>query len=243
MHQYDWSKADALIAQVKAAGFTHIAFDIVASSFDTPQWLKDSLPADQKILFLDDADQHKTFCQLIETVLYWNPTFHEGRLALIQAAGARYASDDAIVAVWASFVNQNSGDWHPQDTVGTVHCPPAPPCVPGPIQQCGDVTVDQVQQWLDAGWQEETMLQVGKEIAQEVAIAWPRQNIKLPVGGLADALAQDTPLENGYSRTAREMVDWVYGRRHAGEPRPGFQGPLLHLAQRCDRDLAPGDRL
>jgi hypothetical protein len=207
---YNWSGLDDKIAQAKGAGFTAINLNITASSDDTPQWMRDLLPSDQKIALLDDAQQHSSYCKFIQTCLYWNATYHAARKALIAAAGARYSNDPAIVGYIASFCNHNSGDWNIQDTVDPAFT--CPDCgTQGPGQECGPQPLDQPQQWLDAGWTRDKMLTVGQEIMDTVAAAFPRQNIKLPIGGLADALAMDTPSNDGYSRLARDVELFVYG--------------------------------
>src|SRR5712691_3590160 len=126
---YDWSALDARIAQAEAAGFK-INLIIGNSSANTPAWLLDSLPADQKIDLIDPAPGHSTFCGPITTALHWNPVFHQARLDLIAAAGARYTNNPAIQGFMASFANHHSNDWNIQDTVGVIACPPCPPPLP-----------------------------------------------------------------------------------------------------------------
>ena len=155
---YDWSLLDKKIAEAKAAGFQYISLAVTDSASQTPQWLLDSLPPDQKIELIDPASAHDTFCQPILNVPPGNPTFHQARLALIAAMGARYTNDPAIVAVnMAAFANHNTQDWNIQDTVGTINCPS---CPQPPPTLCGDNYVDQPSQWLAAGWTEQRMLQV-----------------------------------------------------------------------------------
>src|ERR1044071_8227063 len=66
---YDWTQLDSRVANAKAAGFRYIALAVTDSSENTPQWLLDLLPPDQKIALLDNAEQHTTFCQNINTAL------------------------------------------------------------------------------------------------------------------------------------------------------------------------------
>ena len=214
---YDWSTLDARIAQAEAAGFK-INLIIGNSSANTPAWLLDSLPANQKIDLIDPAPGHSTFCGPITTALYWNPVFHQARLDLIAAAGVHYSSDPAIVAYTASFANHNSNDWNIQDTVGVISCPACPPIIPG--YSCGDTIVDQVQQWLDAGWTEQAMLQVGKDICDAAAAAFPNQNIKMPIGVTDSILgATDPGHTNGTQTTlCRDIEDYIYGNASLGIP-------------------------
>src|SRR5256886_11001129 len=60
---YDWGTLDAKIAEAKAAGFQYLALAVTDSSSQTPQWLLDSLPPNQKIALIDPASTHDTFCQ------------------------------------------------------------------------------------------------------------------------------------------------------------------------------------
>src|SRR5262245_61581618 len=112
---YDWAQLDNKIAQAKAAGFHHLGLGIVWSSADTPPWLVSELKAEgQTISLLDSGHPGTTYCEPIETCLYWNERYHSKRLALIAAAGEHYSADPDIVAVFASFANHNSQDWHIQ---------------------------------------------------------------------------------------------------------------------------------
>ena len=204
---YDWGTLDAKIAEAKAAGFRYISLAITDSSSQTPTWLLDSLPANQKIELIDPASTHDTFCQPIVTALPWNATFHQARLDLIAAAGAKYSNDPAIVAVnMAAFANHNTQDWNIQDTVGIIpcpHCPQPPPTL------CGDIYVDQPAQWLAAGWTEQKMLQVGKEMCDAAAAAFPNQNIKLPIGGLNITYSDFSG--GTYTTLCRDIENYVYG--------------------------------
>jgi hypothetical protein len=218
---YDWHRLDNRIAGAKAAGFQYLSLAVTDSSSQTPTWLLNSLPGGQKIELIDPASTHDTFCEPILTALYWNAIFHQARLDLIAAAGARYARDPAIVVVnMAAFANHNTQDWNVQDTVGTIRCPR---CPQPPPTLCGTINVDQPAQWLAAGWTEQRMLQVGKEMCDAAATAFPNQTIKLPIGGLEDRLASTDPGHtNGtYTTLCRDIEDYVYGNASRGiPPRP-----------------------
>ena len=218
--EYYWSTLDDEIAQAVAAGFK-VNIVITNSSDKTPQWLLDLLPDGQKINLMDPASNHSTFCGPITTALYWNSVFHHARLDLIAAAGARYSNNPAIQGFMASFANHHSNDWNIQDTVGLIVCPACPPIIPG--YACGNTTVDQVEQWLDAGWTEQAMVEVGKDICDAAAAAFPNQNIKLPIGVTDSILgATDRGHTNGTQTTlCRDIEDYVYGNESLGiPPRP-----------------------
>ncbi len=212
---YDWAELDDKIAQAKAAGFHYLGLHITWSSADTPPWLVSELKAEgQTISLLDSGHIDTTYCEPIETCLYWNERYHSKRLALIAAAGEHYSADPDIVAVFASFANHNSLDWNVQDFVGDL-----PDCPNGETTH-----VDQPKQWLDVGWTRAAMLQVGKDIVNAVAAAFPTKCIKLPIGGLDVSLANTSPDPRGgagnYSTLAYEITAYVYGDPTASPPIP-----------------------
>lgn len=203
---YSWAELDSKIASVKASGIKNIGLAVTWSQFDTPSWLLNELKAaGQTLTMVDPGSSHGTYCQTLDIPLWWSPRWHSKRLALIAAAGAHYKNDTSIVATFASFLNHNSMDWNNLGEVGTLTgCPHGIP----------DQTVDQVQQWLDAGWTRARVLQVGKEIMDAVAVAFPLQNLKLPIGGLDPGL--DSAGSPGvYSTLAQEAVAYVKTRPYA----------------------------
>ena len=239
---YDWSSLDYEIAQAKAAGFKYIHIGINNSSDSTPTWLLDgSQPINPVTIdLLDPGSNKKTFCGPIKTALYWDAVFHQARLDLIAAAGAHYSGDPAIIAYTASFANHSSMDWNIQDTVGTLSCPPCPPLEPD--YACGDTVVDQPAQWLPAGWTEQEMLQVGEDILDAVAAAFPNQNIKLPIGGLEDRLAStDIDHTNGtYTTLCRDIENYVYGNASLGIPAQPYANRVFMQRNTVDANWGDG---
>jgi hypothetical protein len=196
---FDWKTLDNKIAAIKAAGFP-IRLNLTASSNKTPQWLLDALPPEEIIYLRDPGQYKKTYCDPMKTALYWAPTFHAARLNLIRKAGERYANDPAIVAVNAQFANHNSNDWNILDTIGTIG-----PCLDG-----NTYTLNQPQQWINAGWTIQKMFDVAKEILDTTAQSFPNQPIKLPLGGLADELVKPfLGPDSGYGSLAKMIVDYV----------------------------------
>jgi hypothetical protein len=201
-----WTSLDKKIAAIKAAGFKYVRLSITASSANTPKWLLDSLPPEKIIYLRDPGKYQKTYCDPIKTALYWAPDFHAARLNLIRKAGKRYANDPAIVAVNAQFANHNSNDWNIQDTIGTI----------GPCSDGKSYVVNQPMQWINAGWTIQRMLDVGKEILDTTAAAFPNQSIKLPIGGLPDKLVKPfLGSSSGYGSLAKMIVDYVATRPYA----------------------------
>ena len=218
---YDWTSLDNKIAQAKAAGFK-INLIITNSSDKTPTWLlDDSLPVNPvRIDLIDPSPQHTAYCSPVHTCLYWDPVFHQARLDLIAAAGAHYNSDPEIIAVTMGFANQHSNDFNVLDNVFTVDNPlVCPMCPTTPPQLCGRLTnIDQPAQWLAAGWTEQELVQVGEELADAYAAAFPNQYIKMPIGGMNDTLMDKPGVLGTYSTLARDMEDYVYGNPTLGIP-------------------------
>jgi hypothetical protein len=203
---FNWKTLDNKIAAIKAAGFKYIRLSVTASSANTPKWLLDSLTPEEIIYLRDPGETHKTYCDPIKTALYWAPDFHAARLNLIRKTGERYANDPAIVAVNAQFANHNSNDWNIQDTIGTI----------GPCRDGNSYVVNQPEQWINAGWTIQKMLDVGKEILDTTAEVFPNQAIKLPVGGLADELVKPfLGSQSGYGSLAKMIVDYVATKPYA----------------------------
>ena len=218
---YDWTSLDNKIAQAKAAGFK-INLIITNSSDKTPTWLlDDSLPVNPvRIDLIDPSPQHTAYCSPVHTCLYWDPVFHQARLDLAAAAGAHYNSDPEIIAVTMGFANQHSNDFNVLDNVFTVDNPlVCPMCPTTPPQLCGRLTnIDQPAQWLAAGWTEQELVQVGEELADAYAAAFPNQYIKMPIGGMNDTLMDKPGVLGTYSTLARDMEDYVYGNPTLGIP-------------------------
>ena len=65
------------------------------------------------------------------------------------------------------------------------------------------------------------MLEVGKEMCEAAAAAFPNQNIKLPIGGLSDIRMSSTNPghTNGtYTTLCRDIENYVYGNASLGIP-------------------------
>lgn len=231
---YNWATIDARIAQALAAGFTNMALAITDSSQNTPDWLYNSLPSNEKIQLIDPANVHPTFCEPINTALFWGPTFHQAKKDLIAAMGARYTNHPNVVAVnMAAFCNHNSQDWNVLDYIGSIQCPT---CPQAPPKLCGLQTgFDQPAQWIAAGWTEQVMLQIGKEICDACAVAFPNQNLKLPIGGISDHR-----MATNYSLLARDIENYIYGNVTLGIPPRPYAGRFFMQRNTLDASWQPG---
>ena len=197
-NSYFWDDIDARLAEA-AANNLKIVLKITASPSASPDWILND-PTIVSIPVLDLNSNHNgTYCDALDTPLFWDPVFHAKRLALIQAAGARYTNNPVIVGVMASFANFSTSDWNIPDKTGT-------------IAGCNNVVVDQVKDWLDAGFTLDKMLSVGKDIFDTTATAFPHQSIKSPIGSDSAAL-----YPNGGTSTslAEAAVNYVFSRSYA----------------------------
>ncbi len=91
--------------------------------------------------------------------VFWDPTFLEKKMALIQALGAFVADKPAVKIIVASFANATSEDW------GVPHTPP-------------DIT-----NWLRLGYTTELMLETGEMIIDKTMESFPSQFVTMAVGG------------------------------------------------------------
>jgi hypothetical protein len=104
------------------------------------------------------------------------------------------------------------------------------------------VEVDQVQQWLDAGWTEQAMAQVGKDICDAAATAFPNQNIKLPIGVTDSILGATDPRHTNGTQTTlcRDIEDYVYGNASLGIPPRPYANRFFMQRNSVDADWGEG---
>ncbi len=199
---YDWSKIDSKISQAKKAGLK-VALKIQMSPARAPDWLKNN-PEVQKIEVIDTNFNHKaSYCKKLSYPIFWDPIFHEKKKELIRAAGERYSNNPAVVAIMASFANFYSEDWHIPHTKGCMDCDNN-----GTKETC----MDQVQNWLDAGYTTEKMFSVGKEIIDTTAEAFPNQALKLPLA----------PTHKDLDGTPIKLVEMIMNYTYSKYPKRFF---------------------
>lgn len=131
------------------------------------------------------------------------------------AAAARYADNPNVVGYFISFANHHSLDWNVQDDVFTWADPLVCPCGKPPPKLCGPIVQDQPAMWIAAGWTEQKMLDVGKELCDYAAEKFPKQNFRMPIGGLTDprmSTPTSDPNDGNYSQLARDIMAWVETR-------------------------------
>lgn len=111
----------------------------------------------------------------IQIIPFWDPIFHAKKKAMIKAVGARFAADPNVVGAMEGFANYYTNDWG----------------IPTDLKSHG---------YTYAG-----MLQVGKEILQTAADAFPNQAIKLPIS------QNDKTMDPGKTTTqmADDIIAWA----------------------------------
>jgi hypothetical protein len=164
---YSWSAVDARLAEAKTLGL-NVALTLSDSPLNAPTWLT-SNPAVQKITI-----------GTVTAPVFWDPIFQADRLAMIQAVGARYASNPLVVAVNTSFANWSTDDWSVPHANG------------------------QWQAWLSAGWTTAGMLAIGEAILTTTATAFPSQSLKLAIG------TTDAHLDSTITTLASDITTYGY---------------------------------
>jgi hypothetical protein len=198
---YNWSLLDARLQEAQAAGLK-VALTLEDGPTHAPAFLLNN-PAVHQISLLDTNSYHTTYGQTITGPVPWDPTYLADHIAFIKAAGARYAGNPVVVAVSANAVNWYSDDGNLPTRRGEV--------------TIGSTTyqLNQVAQWLAAGYTEARMEAAIRQVMDATAAAFPHQTLKLAVGmtapgldGTSTALAAYT-LNYGYAKYAGRVVGQV----------------------------------
>ena len=80
-------------------------FGIPSGGVNVPDWLLADYPDIQTFTFIDPNPHSSTYGQPVTIPVFWDPIFLAKKIALIQAAGARYAANPNIVVVSCAFAN------------------------------------------------------------------------------------------------------------------------------------------
>jgi len=181
---YDWSSIDSALATAEAHG-KKVVFTIVSGGVNIPDWLLTNYPAIQTFTFIDPNPYHSTYGQPLTIPVFWDPIFLAKKIALIQAAGARYASHSSIVVVGCAFANSTTEDWNVPD---------------GP---------DDVANWLAAGYTTDLMVGAGEAVIDATMAAFPNQNVTMSIARVEGDL---DPTEDYLSQTIVDYATSTYGR-------------------------------
>ena len=160
---FDWTNLDARVEEAKNADLK-IVLKLITSLDKCPDWLKGDSRIVNRVNLLDIKEARKGNCVYLDIPVFWDNFFHSRKKSFIQEAGNKYSSDNEIVGVMTSFANTYSCEWN----IPHVR-----------TSYCGGANL--WQDWLDAGYTHEKMLNIGKEIIDTTANAFPNQNLKLPI--------------------------------------------------------------
>ncbi len=180
---YDWSSVDSELVKAEAHG-KKVLLRIVSGGINVPDWLLAD-PNVQIFTFIDTNPYSPTYGQPLRMPVFWDPIFLAKKIALIQAAGAHFAGHSSIVVVTCSFANAQTGDWS---------IPDAP---------------EDLQNWRDAGYTTELMVNAGEMIVDATMAAFPNQNVALSIGRGAGDL---DPTQDYLAETAVDYATTTYGR-------------------------------
>ena len=171
---YNWSNLDQRINEAVAFG-KKVSLNLFAGGVNTPEWVL-SNPGVQLFYFIDDNPYHSCFGDTVSIPIFWDSLFLEKKINFIQAVGARYASNHYVVATMVSFANSMSNEWHVPHKIGWIDYNRN-----GISGDEGDLYVNQVHDWLDAGYTTAKIFQAGKTTIDAWANALPDKYLKLPV--------------------------------------------------------------
>ena len=174
---YDWSSADSQLAQARAHG-KKVLLGITSGGENIPDWLLANYPAIQTFSFNDNGQQ-------VTIPVFWDPIFLSKKIALIQAAGAHFASNSSIVLVGCMFANATTADWNIPDS-------PA-----------------DIANWRAAGYTTDLMVNTGEEVIDATMAAFPNQNVVMPI---AQGSGDLDPTQDYLSETIVDYATTTYGR-------------------------------
>ena len=181
---YDWSSIDSELAKAEAHG-KKVLFGIVSGGVNVPDWLLTDYPDIQTFSFIDTNPYHSTYGQELTIPVFWDPIFLAKKIALIQAAGAHFASHSSIVVVGCAFANATTEDWN---------IPNAP---------------EDIANWRAAGYTTDLMVNTGEAIIDATMAAFPNQNVTMSIARNSGDL---DPTVDYLGETIVDYATTTYGR-------------------------------
>jgi Fibronectin type III domain/Beta-galactosidase len=180
---YDWGDMDSELDKAEAHG-KKVVFTIVAGGVTVPAWLLAD-PDVQTFTFIDTNPYHSTYGQELTMPVFWDPIFLAKKIALIQAAGAHFASRSSIVVVGSAFANSMTEDWNIPD--GT----------------------EDIANWIAAGYTTDLMVNAGEATIDATMAAFPNQYVTMGIGRGASDL---DPTSDYLAETIIDYATSTYGR-------------------------------
>ena len=175
---------DSELAKAEAHG-KKVVFTIVSGGVNVPDWLLTDYPDIQTFSFIDPNPYHSTYGQELTIPVFWDPIFLAKKIALIQAAGAHFASHSSIVVVGCAFANSTTEDWNIPDSP------------------------EDIANWQAAGYTTDLMVNAGQAIIDATMAAFPNQNVTM---GIARVTGDLDPTVDYLSETVVDYATTTYGR-------------------------------
>ena len=152
-NEYDWSALDKKIALVKSHN-KKIILNVMTCGVNVPQWIMSKHVV--TFSFTASNPNQPIYGKTFTVPVYWDDTYLNYKKKFIEALGKRYGNDSSIIGVMVSFVSTINNDWYiPKNTTPNL---------------------------LDVGYDNNKLLEVGKETIDWWAEAFPNAMLKLPVG-------------------------------------------------------------
>jgi hypothetical protein len=188
---YTWTTVDTRISEATTAGLK-VALVLDTSAVSTPSFVL-SNPLVQQVSMMDTNSNDSTYGQNVTGPVFWDATALGLKDGFITAAGLRYASNPTVVAVGYNFASWYSCDWSVPTYVGNFTPPGGK-----------TINLNQVQQWLTAGYTTTLMLTTGETMVDTTALAFPTQTVKLAIG------QTDPGLDGTSSTLAADILSYAY---------------------------------
>lgn len=221
---FNWSKLDALIAQVPAGKFIRLGIAMSGMRHSlgdsVADWAYDQIPAGEFISYIDtNPNHHWTGWPLAQIAVPWSPTWLRLKKNLIAAVGSHYSGNTKIKIIDAAVFTGANNDWSVPSGTTVDGLPPT------------DSTVS--SRMVTAGYTHAKMVSAGKTILDAYASAFPNQTIIWPTGPVDLSLESD-PLS--VARTVRDSAFSTWGRNRFMIANFGFSATTRIAPPRTDQD-------
>lgn len=150
--QFDFTFLDSEVARAAAAG-KKVMLRIMTQG-GKPAWVTKAVQDKGGKFFTFDDDGVPT-----SIPVFWDGTFLSKKKNMINALGARFANNPAVVVVNCSFANAKTEDWS----------------VPH--------MAEDIENWFAVGYTTAKMLSAGKQIIDTTMIAFPNQVVAMAIAG------------------------------------------------------------
>ncbi len=183
------NQMDTEIASLSAQGLK-VALKITASPLTAPTYVVNGASQNFNSYYTSG-----TTCAAVNAPAFFDPFYHAQKKKMIEAAGAHFANNPAVIAVVGSFANFETDDWNVPHSSGT----------------CNNVSYSNDTAWQSIGYTHALMLQIGEDILTTTATAFPNQAIKLPIQ------VTDATLDGTSTQLAQDILSYAYSSETFGK--------------------------